>query len=42
VYDRTNETARIIAESGDELPTLMAFWFAWYAFHPDSEIYTVE
>ena len=42
LYDSANETARILAEDGDELPTLMTFWFAWYAFHPDSVIYSVE
>ena len=42
LYDSANETARILAEDGGELPTLMAFWFAWYAFHPDSVIYSVE
>jgi len=24
------------------LPTLIAFWFAWYAFHPDTEIHTAK
>ena len=42
LYDSANETARIIAENGNELPTLMAFWFAWYAFHPDGEVYSAE
>ena len=42
LYDSANETARILAEDGGELPTLMAFWFAWYAFHPDSDIYSAE
>lgn len=41
-YDHRNETARIFADSGDELPTVMAFWFAWYAFHPDGEVYTAD
>lgn len=41
-YDHENETARILAENGEELPTLMAFWFAWYAFHPDGEIYSAK
>lgn len=41
-FDDENETARILSESGEELPTLMAFWFAWYAFHPDGEIYSAE
>jgi len=42
LYDSANETARILAENGNEMPTLMAFWFAWYAFHPDGDIYTAE
>ena len=39
-YDDKNQTARIVGENGDEWPTLISFWFAWYAFHPDTEIYT--
>jgi hypothetical protein len=41
-YDKKNETAMIIGEDGTELPTLLSFWFAWYAFHPDTEIYTAD
>ncbi len=40
IYDKKNQTARIVDPEGSELPTLLAFWFAWYAFHPDTEIYT--
>jgi hypothetical protein len=41
-YDKKNETAMIVGENGDEMPTLIAFWFAWYAFHPDTDIYTAD
>ncbi len=41
-YDDRNQTARILDASGNELPALIAFWFAWYAFHPDTEIYTAN
>ena len=41
-YDGQNQTARIIDANGQEVPTLMAFWFAWYAFHPDTEIFTAD
>jgi hypothetical protein len=41
-YDKKNQTARIVGEDGDEWPTLISFWFAWYAFHPDTDIYTVS
>jgi hypothetical protein len=42
IFDSENETARIITGEEAELPTLMAFWFAWYAFHPDGEVYTAK
>jgi hypothetical protein len=41
-YDDENKTASIVGENGDELPTLISFWFAWYAFHPNTEIFTAE
>lgn len=41
-YDHRNQTARVVGRDGRELPTLVAFWFAWYAFHPDTEIYKAE
>jgi hypothetical protein len=31
--------ARILDKEGEELPSVIAYWFAWYAFHPDSEIF---
>ena len=34
-----DEFARVLDEQGDELPSVIAFWFAWYAFNPDTEIY---
>lgn len=39
-FDRRNQTARIFDHNGDELPTVIAFWFAWYAFHPDTDVYS--
>lgn len=41
-YDAQNQTARILDSNGNELPTLMAFWFAWYAFHPETDIHTTD
>ena len=38
-FDERNRTARVVREDGIEVPTIMAFWFAWYAFHPETEIY---
>jgi hypothetical protein len=39
-FDRGNQTAKILDHEGNEIPTVIAFWFAWYAFHPDTEVYT--
>jgi len=39
LYHPANATARIMDDSGQEIPTTLAFWFAWYAFHPDTEVY---
>ena len=41
-FDAKNKTARVISADGSEIPTTMAFWFAWYAFHPDTAIYESE
>lgn len=32
-----NGTAEAFDASGEPLPGVMAFWFAWVAFHPDTE-----
>jgi hypothetical protein len=39
IFDARHQTARIVDEHGEEIPTTIAFWFAWYAFHPDTEIH---
>jgi len=41
-YDGKNETASVVGEDGEERPALISFWFAWYAFHPDTEIYEAD
>ena len=32
--------ARAVDSSGEEIPTVIVYWFAWYAFHPNTEIFT--
>ncbi|HED19112.1 MAG TPA: DUF3179 domain-containing protein [Gammaproteobacteria bacterium] len=39
-YDSHNRTGRVFAADGSELPSTISYWFAWHAFHPDSEVYT--
>ena len=41
-FDPSAESARIFDEHGRELVALTGFWFAWYAFHPDTEVYTAD
>lgn len=39
-YSPEHQTASVFTEDGVELPGVVSFWFAWYAFHPDSSVFT--
>ncbi len=39
-FDTARRSGSIYDQSGKEIPTVIAFWFAWSAFHPEGEIYT--
>ncbi len=39
IYNKESASARVIDQDGNEIPSITAFWFAWYAFHPDSKIF---
>jgi len=39
-FDVENRNGVIKNKSGDVLPSVNTFWFAWYAFHPKADIYT--
>ncbi len=34
-----NLTGRVLDETGDEIPTVIAFWFTRAAFHPDTDVF---
>jgi len=38
-FDAKHRTARALDASGKELPSLITYWFAWYAFYPQGEIF---
>jgi len=38
-FDAEHQTAQVVKADGSEIPTIMAFWFAWYAFHPETDVY---
>ena len=39
IFDRENNTARALDEQGMDINTVMAYWFAWVAFHPETEVF---
>ena len=41
-FDATAETASAYDADGNLLPAVRAYWFAWYGFYPDTEVYKVE
>jgi len=38
-FDKTSQSALIFNDSGEELPTITLYWFAWYTFHPDTKVF---
>ncbi len=38
-YDAKSKSAEIFDAEGNVLPGITNFWFAWFAFNPDTEIY---
>lgn len=43
LYDHEADSARVLdAQSGELLPAVVAYWFAWAAFHPQTEMYRLS
>lgn len=38
-FDARNQTARARDDKGRLLPATLGLWFAWFAFHPDTEVF---
>ncbi|CAA0096204.1 Uncharacterised protein [Halioglobus japonicus] len=41
-YDAAQSTASAHDADGNLLPAVRAYWFAWYGFYPDTEVYKAE
>ena len=41
-YNHAHKSAEIFDAAGGLLPGVTLFWFAWYAFHPQTEIYRAK
>jgi len=39
LFDKDQQSARILNEQGQEFPSYVSFWFAWAAFHKNTEVY---
>jgi len=39
-FNQQHQSATIRSSSGKTIATLTSYWFAWYAFHPQTRIYT--
>ena len=38
-FNPAHETAVAYDHEGRQLPAVRSYWFAWYAFHPDTEVF---
>jgi hypothetical protein len=38
-FDWANDSARAFDAADHQLPTITGFWFAWFAFHPETEVF---
>ena len=39
-WQKDEKYARAIDSNGNEIPTVIVYWFAWYAFHPGTEVFS--
>lgn len=39
-YNSEHRTGTILDQQGNELPGVTTYWFAWYAFHPETEVFS--
>jgi hypothetical protein len=38
-FDKKSRTAIVYDDSGKEYPSVVSFWFAWYTFHPETQLF---
>lgn len=38
-FDPENRTGWVQTQYGEEIPSVITYWFAWYAFHPDTSCF---
>ena len=38
-WHESEDYARVLDADGNELPSVIVYWFAWYAFHPSTVVF---
>jgi len=38
-WHESENYARVLNADGDEVPSVIVYWFAWYAFHPSTIVF---
>ncbi|MBN2702112.1 MAG: DUF3179 domain-containing protein, partial [Methylothermaceae bacterium] len=41
-FDPKHRTARVFTSKGRKIPAIVAYWFGWYAFHPETAVFRLE
>lgn len=41
-WDNDNRSVNIFDSNGEEIAGIQGFWFAWFAFHPDTEVFRAD
>jgi hypothetical protein len=41
-WDAQARSAKVVDQRGEPFPSLTAYWFAWYAFHPDTDVFLID
>lgn len=41
-FDAGNQSVVVFDPAGHEIPSVIAYWFAWFAFHPDTGVYVAK
>ncbi len=39
IFDPRHRSARVFRVDGSEIAAVISYWFAWYAFHPDTDVF---